>query len=256
MRKTRRITALVTALITTVGVGDALAERADYGQIELTGLARDVSWPLNAPGVSNAMVCNVNGPDGFLSIRSGPATSYRAVRKLKRLATVEVDTSQRQGRWVRVRTAYRTFTPDGRAQGYKDLSVSGWAHDRYLCSYIDYPAQTAVAPPPPPPPPPAPGHGSVVAAPQGKPARCEWDAGYGSPEIYSCQFFDLDGRGSFSVVRADGYELVLDITRPGVGVLTEFLDGRRGIEYGQFNRSNVDRACWNSATGSEAICAR
>ena len=42
------------------------------------------------------MVCNVNGPDGFLSIRSGPGSDFEAVRKLKRLAIVEVDDSERR----------------------------------------------------------------------------------------------------------------------------------------------------------------
>lgn len=243
--------ALATALFAT----SAVAETANYGQVELNGLARDVNWAYNAPGVSTAMVCNVNGPDGFLSVRSGPDTSYRAVRKLKRLANVEVDTSQRQGRWVRVLTAYRSYSPDGRAQAHKDLTVSGWAHDRYLCAYTDYPAPVAAAPAPAPPPP-AQGHGSVVSTPQGKPARCEWDAGDGVPAIYDCQFFELDEKGSFSVESTDGYELVLEVTQPGVGYLTEFIDGRRVLEFGQFNRSNVDRACWNSVSGSEAICAR
>ena len=253
MRKTRRITALATALVTAVGAGGALAERADYGQIELTGLAREVSWPLNAPGVANAMVCNVNGPDGFLSIRSGPAASYRSVRKLKRLATVEVDTSRREGNWVRVLTAYRTFTPEGRAQDYNELTVSGWAHDRHLCSFIDYQDPVAEAPAPAPPPS---NFGKAITKPREKSALCEWDTGYGPLEVYECQFIALDDRGSFSVVRSDGHELVLDVSQPGTGNLTEFIDDRRIIEYGRFDRSDVDRACWNSTTGNEAICAR
>ncbi len=48
------------------------AEYATYGEVELTGLARENSWPLNPPGNDNAMVCNVNGPDGFLAIRAEP----------------------------------------------------------------------------------------------------------------------------------------------------------------------------------------
>lgn len=112
------------------------AEDAEYGQVSLTGLARN-SWHLNPAGSSNAMVCNVNGPHGWVAIRSGPGTGYKAKRKLKRLAILEVDTSQRQGRWIRVITAYRNHTTGGRRQATKSLHVSGWAHDGYLCDFLD-----------------------------------------------------------------------------------------------------------------------
>lgn len=115
----------------------AQAEEASYGKIDLTGLAR-ASWDLNPPGVSAAMVCNVNGPDGFLSIRSGPGTSHKVKRRLKRLAIVDIDTRQRRGNWIRVETAYRTHTTNGARQAMKSLSVTGWAHDGYLCDFIDY----------------------------------------------------------------------------------------------------------------------
>ncbi|MFV0408257.1 MAG: hypothetical protein ACK5LJ_00715 [Paracoccus sp. (in: a-proteobacteria)] len=116
----------------------AVAEQAEYGHIELTGLAR-LSWPLNPPGLSYAMVCNVNGPDGFLSIRQGPGTQYGINRNLKRLAIVTVDTAQRQGHWIRVTDAYRNHTVDGRdlPGGYRLLPVQGWAHDGYLSDYLD-----------------------------------------------------------------------------------------------------------------------
>ena len=116
----------------------ARAEYANYGAIELNGLARDNAWPLNAPGESYAMVCNVNGPDGFLSIRSGPGTNHGVNRALKRLATVTVDTSQRRGRWVRVLDANREFSTTGQRVGYRSLAVQGWAHDGYLCGFTDY----------------------------------------------------------------------------------------------------------------------
>lgn len=115
----------------------ARAETASYGRIELTGLARE-SWPLNPAGQMSAMVCNVNGPDGFLSVRAGPGTGHEIKRRLKRLAIIEVDTSQRRGNWIRVLTANRTHTPDGVPQDFKSLHVSGWAHDGYLCDFIDY----------------------------------------------------------------------------------------------------------------------
>ena len=116
----------------------ASAEFATYGQIELTGLARN-SWPLNPPGESYAMVCNVNGPDGFLTVRAGPNAGTSANRKLKRLAILTVDTSQRQGHWVRVLGAHRNVSEAGLplAGGYKELPVTGWAHDDYLCDFLD-----------------------------------------------------------------------------------------------------------------------
>lgn len=112
-----------------------VAEQAEYGAVWLSGLGRD-SWPLNPAGPSQAMVCNVNGPDGFLSIRSGPGTDYAQNRALKRLATITVDTSDRRGRWVRVLDAYRDVSPEGKPQNYVSLSVTGWAHDGYLCDFI------------------------------------------------------------------------------------------------------------------------
>ena len=130
-----RATIIAVAALTA---GSAAAEYADYGRIELNGLARDNSWPLNAPGESYAMVCNVNGPDGFLSIRNGPGTNHGVNRSLKRLATVTVDTSQRRGRWVRVLDAHRSFSTTGQRVDYRPLTVQGWAHDGYLCGFIDY----------------------------------------------------------------------------------------------------------------------
>lgn len=138
MTSTKQLVAAValTAVTISAPMAPASAEERTYGAVELTGLARN-SWHLNPAGESNAMVCNVNGPDGWVAIRSGPGTGYAARRKLKRLAVLVVDTSQRQGRWVRVTTAYRTFTPDGDRQRRKTLHVSGWAHDGYLCDFLD-----------------------------------------------------------------------------------------------------------------------
>ena len=114
----------------------AMAENRTYGQVWLTGLARN-SWHLNSPGLENAMVCNVNGPDGFLTIRACADTSCASERKLERLAIVVVDTSQRYGRWVRVVDAYRSVDKYGRPLSkVKNLTVQGWAHDGYLCDFI------------------------------------------------------------------------------------------------------------------------
>lgn len=220
------------------------AEEASYGLIELLGLSRDTDWPLNASGPTNAMVCNVNGPDRFLSVRSGPGADYPVERSFNRLTILEVDTGQRRGAWIRVLGAHRTHTTDGQPQEYRDLAVTGWAHDGYLCSFIDYPAPGTFEPAP-------------VAAPTGsKSARCEWDNGLGGAvDIYDCAFLAFDGNGSFSVVRDNGYELMLVIEAPGVGSLTEFLDGRRGGELGRFTRSGTDAACWQGSRG-ERLCAR
>jgi len=76
--------ALITAFLLSL-TAPAQAENRDYGDVSLTGLARE-SWPLN-PGIqtSLAMVCNVNGPDGFLSIR-GSASSLPTVTPTKMAA--------------------------------------------------------------------------------------------------------------------------------------------------------------------------
>ncbi|MCP5087348.1 MAG: hypothetical protein GY952_11160 [Rhodobacteraceae bacterium] len=118
-------------------VTPAVAEQANYGNVTLTGLARDIDWPYNQSGASYAMVCNVNGPEGFLTIRAGPGSHSASVRKLNRLAIVEVDTRYRQGSWVQVIDAYRTHTKSGTPQNYKSLRVHGWAHDGYLCAFLD-----------------------------------------------------------------------------------------------------------------------
>lgn len=113
----------------------ATAESRTYGTVDLNGLARDM-WAHTAPAVMLAMVCNVNGPDGYLSIRSGPGTNYEIRRNLKRLAILRVDTSQRRGHWVRVLTAWRETTPEGWPQAHRSLHVEGWAHDGYMCDFL------------------------------------------------------------------------------------------------------------------------
>jgi len=120
-----------------VAAPPAVAEERTYGDIDLTGLAR-ASWGYNQPGIDNAMVCNVNGSDGYLTIRDGPGSSYASNRKLNRLAILEIDTSNRDGNWVWVRTAYRSHSKEGyRLSQDKDLHVTGWAHDSYLCDFLD-----------------------------------------------------------------------------------------------------------------------
>ena len=116
------------------------ANGADYeeviGEVWLTSLARE-SWDYNSPGRENTMICNVRNSESFLSIRSGPDESYRIKRNLKRLAIVVVDTRYRSGHWVKVVTAYRTVSVNGESLNrVVDLSVSGWAHDNYLCDFI------------------------------------------------------------------------------------------------------------------------
>lgn len=130
-----RVLFILTALCGFAGA--AAAEYAAYGRIELNGLARE-QFHLN-PSIREqfVMVCNVNGPDGFLSVRSGPSTQHKVKRRLNRLAILTVDTHQRKGRWIRVLTAHRDYTKDGRPQDYKSLHVTGWAHDGFMCDFLD-----------------------------------------------------------------------------------------------------------------------
>ena len=113
------------------------AEEAEYGSIYLGGLARDVTWPYNDFDEHNTMVCNLDGPDAFMTVRSGPGRAYEKVRSFNRLAILVVDVSQRQRNWVKVISGLRTHTVDGVSQDYKELPVEGWAHDAYLCSFMD-----------------------------------------------------------------------------------------------------------------------
>jgi len=112
----------------------AQAEFAVYGEVELAGLAR-VNWPLSRIAQLDAMVCNVNGPDGFLTVRSGPDTSYPKVRAFNRLAILTVDIREWSGNWVRIVDGYRTVTQNGISQPVKELPVYGWAHTGYLCDF-------------------------------------------------------------------------------------------------------------------------
>ncbi|MCQ0987229.1 hypothetical protein [Jiella marina] len=242
--------------------GQAVAETADYGQIELTGLSRDVSWPLNPAGPAYAMICNVNGPDGYLSIRTAPGSQHGEARRLKRLAIVEIDTRERRGHWVRVLDAHRSFTSEGRKQDFKHLPVTGWAHDGYLCSYVDYPQPGAFDHPAEPD-----MNSSAATTPEeyaiaqaathSRRARCEWDNGLVDlPETYPCTFVPFAGNGSFSVIRDDTYELMLTIEQPGIANIQEYGDGRALANYGRFYRSESDRACWISETKEEKLCVR
>ena len=124
------------ALLLTAAMPIAVnAENAVYGEVQLSGLARD-NWPLSSNSRLDTMVCNVNGPDGYLTVRSGPDVSYPQVRAFARLAILTVDISQRRGNWVRIVDGYRSVTPDGVLRPGKRLAIEGWAHDGYLCDFI------------------------------------------------------------------------------------------------------------------------
>ncbi|MFT5628852.1 MAG: hypothetical protein ACI82I_000942 [Gammaproteobacteria bacterium] len=127
---------IAIALTVTFAV-PAGAEEGVYGDIYLGGLARDVEWPLNEPGETNVMVCNVNGPEGYLSVRMGPGTDHAEMRSFNRLAILVVDTREWYGHWIRVVEGMRSHTADGIPQNFKPLPVTGWAHDGYLCSFQD-----------------------------------------------------------------------------------------------------------------------
>lgn len=111
----------------------AMAERGHSGNVYLKGLARDV-WPDS--GLWRAMVCNVNGPDGFLSVCAGAGTNFEVVRSFNRLAVLNLDLSQRRGRWVRVTGGYRNVSQQSNPVARRDLPVRGWVHDGYLCAYV------------------------------------------------------------------------------------------------------------------------
>ena len=111
----------------------ASAEERVYNDIRLTGLAAP-QWGPGDP-LATPMVCNVNGPDGWLAVRAGPGSDHEIRRKLKRLVVFEVNKDERVGPWVRVWTAYRLTDQDGRRIAKKSLHVEGWAHTGYLCSW-------------------------------------------------------------------------------------------------------------------------
>ncbi len=123
-------------LFSVLAVTPSMAEQATYGEVDLLGLAKK-DWPLNPPGKDNTMVCNVKGRNGSIAIHAGPGTEHPINRKLKRLAIVVVDNTQRSGPWVKVVTAHREHTPEGKRQRPRKLHVTGWAHTGFLCAFHD-----------------------------------------------------------------------------------------------------------------------
>ncbi|WP_299023974.1 SH3 domain-containing protein [uncultured Sulfitobacter sp.] len=126
----------LAAMVLLVSVPPVLAETQFYNNVYLKGLARDYWTKQPEAERWRAMVCNVNGPDGFLSVRSGPGTDFKVVRSFKRLAVINLDLTERRGRWVRVTGAYRHMSPEGRRVTRRELPVQGWVHDGYLCAYV------------------------------------------------------------------------------------------------------------------------
>jgi hypothetical protein len=126
---------LLISLFVLAFAGFAHAEKRTYGHVRLDGNSR-TSGSLNPPGLADVMVCNVNGPDGFLSVRSGAGSNYTELRKMLRLAIVTVDSEQHYGHWIYVVDGYRNTTPQGEYLGYnKGLDVQGWVNDKYLCDF-------------------------------------------------------------------------------------------------------------------------
>lgn len=128
--------AIAMAMILLLIAGPGQAERAVYGEIELTGLARE-NWGVNPPREVIAMVCNIQQTDGSLAVRDGPDTRSPVVAELNRLAVAIVDTQHRRGSWVRLVNAYRRYTVQGESQDYFDLNVAGWVNDGFLCDFLD-----------------------------------------------------------------------------------------------------------------------
>lgn len=115
--------------------GMAHAEYTTYGYVQLQGLSRDTG-SINPPGLADVMVCNVNGADKWLAVRAGAGTNFKILRKIERLAILRVDSESRYGHWVYVTMGYRTHTKKGYPLAdVKDLNVSGWVHDGYLCDF-------------------------------------------------------------------------------------------------------------------------
>ena len=220
----------------------AWAEVADYGNIELTGLSRDVSWPLNEAGEANALVCNVNGPDGFLAIRSGPGTEHETLIKLERLAYVTVDTRERDSNWVRVVGTSRGWTPEGKRAEHEDYGVSGWAHDGYLCSYTDYADWDELY------------RNRPVMNEGATRMDCEWSEDGAAPFKWECEVLRA-ADGTLTAFEQANYRYVLTPTGPDAAQLERGFEGELERDDGAFVRSETDPDCWVGAE-SHLLCAR
>lgn len=104
------------------------------GDVTLLGLARDVAWPRGAQGYDYVLACGFEA-GGTLSVHAAPDAASAVLARLDRLTTVEVDTGERRGAWIRVVGADLSFTADGKRRAYTSLLVEGWAEDAYLCAY-------------------------------------------------------------------------------------------------------------------------
>ncbi len=123
-------------LLLLAGATAATAERGRVGDLTLGGLAREVEWPGQRPGYAYAVACNL--ADGAtLAVRAGPGTDHAVTARIERYTTLELDTRERAGAWVRVVGGDQSHAPDGRRRAYKSLLIDGWAHDSYLCTFTD-----------------------------------------------------------------------------------------------------------------------
>lgn len=126
----------ILAGVVALCAAPAFAEQRSYNNVLLRGLARDFWVQQPDAKAWRAMVCNVNGPDGFLSVRSGPGTDFKVVRSFKRLAVIDLDLTEWRGRWMRVTGAHRHMSPEGNPVARRNLPVQGWVHDGYLCAFV------------------------------------------------------------------------------------------------------------------------
>jgi hypothetical protein len=123
------------ALALLAGSFMAHAEYGRYGFVSLDGNSRD-NGALKPPGFADVMVCDVNGPDGFLAVRTAPWIADNILRKIERLAIMRVDSQQRSGKWIYAREVFRTVDKFGfGVGGTKDLGASGWVHTDHLCDF-------------------------------------------------------------------------------------------------------------------------
>ncbi|MEO1091470.1 MAG: SH3 domain-containing protein [Pseudomonadota bacterium] len=121
-------------LLTLLAATPAVAETGTVGDLELLGPAAAAGWPGAFDGFAYTLVCNVDD-GGSMTVRARPSSNATVVTRLRRFTTVEVDTGQIQGSWVRVVSADESYTADGMRQPFRSLGVEGWAYVDFLCAF-------------------------------------------------------------------------------------------------------------------------
>lgn len=110
---------------------------ASIGDIDWTGPAAE-KWRLNPGAVQSGIVCNL--PEGdAVTLRSASNEQSDPVKKIKRMAYLDVDVAIQNEAWVKVVRARRCFDEAGYRIDCQEIDLpEAWVNIEYLCDWNDY----------------------------------------------------------------------------------------------------------------------